>query len=65
MSRIVIELAGEEDVLVTRRKKEANALEKVKEWKAPEEGLIELTYDDLHETMPEAYRALFEEYFRK
>lgn len=62
---IVIDLAGEEDVLVTRRKKE-DAGPGRQLYAPAAEGLTELiTYDELHETMPQAYRELFEEYFRK
>lgn len=67
MSRtIVIDLAGEEDVLVTKRKSEA-ARPRREDLRAPAEGLMELglSYDEIHETMPEAYKALFEDYFRK
>lgn len=66
MSRtIVIDLAGEEEVVVSKRKKEAASVYGREELRAPEEGLVELTYDDMHDTMPEAFRALFEEYFKR
>lgn len=61
---IVIELAGEEDILVTKKKKEAGTVEKREEWRAPELGLVEVTYDEVHQGMPEAFRDLFEEYFK-
>lgn len=61
---IVIDLCGEEDVLVAKTRNKASEAARY-ELRAPGENLAELTYDELHETMPEAYRALFEEYFRK
>lgn len=67
MSRtIVIELDGDEDILVTKRKKETSAVEKREEWRAPELGLVEvMSYDELHDDMPDAFKALFDEYFKK
>lgn len=62
---IVIDLAGEEDILVTKSKQATGAPRTKEEWMAPEPRLAELTYEELHDTMPAAYRALFEEYFRK
>lgn len=60
---IVIDLAGEEDFLVTRKKEDA--ARKKAQWVAPALELVEVEYADPGATAPDGYRALLVEYFRK